>query len=179
MNHHDFASQIAKTAPSHSDLVALGLNDDSAAEMIAQYHVCPRSSPLEITFLGNDVVIEFIKTYEVANLEIGMVDFLTTPLYYGDNLQFAKVELDPMVLSISGEILVTDWQQPDHIMWRCAIDGAHLFDALVIASQFLTLTMLNDDIENDETLALSVANSAAITAGGEKYVSFYQMMLGV
>ena len=179
MNHHEFASQIAQTAPSHPDLVALGIEDASASKMIAQYYVRPRASQLEIAFLTHDVVVDFIKTYDVADLEIGMVDFLPNPLHHGDYLHFAKVELDPMFLSITGEVLVVDWQQPDHVMWHCAVDGAHLFDAMVITSQFLTLTMLNDDIYNDEALALSVAASAAIAAGGEKYVSFYQMMLGV
>ncbi|GAB3732318.1 hypothetical protein GCM10027594_14220 [Hymenobacter agri] len=179
MNHHEFAHQIAQTAPNHSDLIALGIKDASAAEMIAQYHVQPRGSQLELSFLGHDVVIEFIKIYDVSDLEIGMVDFLATPLYYGDYVQFAKVELDPMFISIGGEVVVNDWQRPDHVMWHCAMDGEHLFDALVITSQFLVLTMLNDDIYNDETLALSVAATAATAAGGEKYVSFYQMLLGV
>lgn len=108
-----------------------------------------------------------------------MVRFLDVPVSHGNFLHFAKVESDLMLLSLKGEVLVVDWQQFDHVIWQCAINSEQFFEALIIISQFLTLNVLSDDIYNDETLALSVAETAAIVAGGEIYLSFYQMLLGV
>lgn len=179
MTYHDFASQLASTAPSRTALVATGLDDASAEEQINQYHIYPRANQLEIEFPACDEVIDLISNYDISNLEIGMVDFLPLPVNYGDYLHFAKVELDLMLLSINGEVLVVDWQQFDHVMWRCAVNGKQFLEAMIIISQFQTLTMLDDDIYNDETLTLSVAASAANAAGSTDYLSFYQMLLGV
>ncbi|MDO7852095.1 hypothetical protein [Hymenobacter convexus] len=179
MTCHEFAHQIATTAPGYSDLLALGLKDASAARMIAEYQVHPRAAELQVQFPINDEINYLINTYDVSNLKIGMVEFMDVPVNHGNFLHFAIVELDLMLLSITGEVLVVDWQQFDHIMWRCAVDGEHFFEAMVIISQFLTLTMLDDANYNNEKLALSVADSAAKAAGSAAYLSFYQMLLGV
>ena len=108
-----------------------------------------------------------------------MVSFLEAPADYGNYLQIAKVELDPLVVYRNGEIKVVDWQQLDHCMWRCAKDGELFLEALLMANRFLTLTMLNADIYNDENYALETASIIADVAGGSEYLSFYQMLFGV
>ena len=179
MTYREFVSQLASTAPSHSDLSAVGLRDDLALKIINQHHIQPRESQVEIQFPVHDGVIDLIRNYDVSKLEIGMVSFLDIPVNHGNYLHFAQVESDPMLLSLKGDVLVVDWQQFDHVIWQCAANSGKFFKAMIITSQFLTLNLLDDAIYNDETLATSVAASAAHAAGGTDYLSFYQMLLGV
>ena len=48
-----------------------------------------------------------------------------------------------MLLAVTGEVLVVDWQQFDHVIWHCAANGEQFFEAKIITSQLLTLDLLS------------------------------------
>jgi hypothetical protein len=174
-----FVHELAETAPTVADLLALGLNADEAASWAAAYHLAPRACPLTLEYQPQDEALMLVLTYDVGSLEVGMVSFLDCPKPLGASVQFAVVEMDLMVLTEAGEVVVVDWECPTHVMWQCAADGAHLLQALLLASRFLTLTMLDKAISNDDQFALGVARSVGEAAGGPEYESFYQMLFGV
>jgi len=182
MNASKFASQLAGTAPSITGLVKLGLTIEGAQQIANHSIATPRVAPLAISFSTGsnpDALLELISLYDVSGLEIGMISFVDKPADYGDYLQIAKVELDSLVIYQNGEIRVVDWQQLDHCMWRCARNSELFLEALLMTNRFLTLTILNADIDSDEDYALETASVIANVAGGSEYLSFYQMLFGV
>ncbi len=174
-----FVHELAETAPSVADLLALELSADAAARWVAAYHVVPRACPLILEFPIQDEALALVRAYEVGGLEIGMVTFMDCPKSLGNGVQFAVVEMDLMVLTEAGEVVVVDWESPTHLMWRCAADGAHFLQALSLASRFFTLCLLDPGISNEDQYATGVARSVGAAAGGTEYESFYQMLFGV
>ncbi|RZK23671.1 MAG: hypothetical protein EOO56_04300 [Hymenobacter sp.] len=182
MEASNFASQLAETALNTTALVKLGLTLEDAKNLIGCSIIATRITPLTIRFSTEntpDALLELISLYDVSRLEIGVIAFLEAPADYGDYLQIAKVELDPLVIYRNREIRVIDWQRLDHCMWKCARNSDLFLQALLMVNRFLTLTMLNADIYDDEVYALETASVVANVAGGSEYLSFYQMLFGV
>ncbi|RZK23128.1 MAG: hypothetical protein EOO56_06165 [Hymenobacter sp.] len=178
----DFVLQLAETAPKITDLIKLGLSPADAQSLIDCSVIVPRITALPIGFTSTDALntlVELVSLYDVSKLEIGVISFLEAPADYGSYLQVAKVELDPLVIYRNGEIRVVDWQSLAHYMWKCARNSALFLEALIMTNRFLTMTMLQADIYEDEEYALETASVIARVAGGNEYLSFYQMLFGV
>jgi hypothetical protein len=96
-----------------------------------------------------------------------------------NGVQVAVVELDLLLLTEAGEVVVVDGECPDHVMWRCAADGGRFLQALSLANRFLTSRVVDHDLLEDDPYALGVGRSVGTAAGGSEYEAFYQMLFGV
>jgi hypothetical protein len=176
MNAQKFADELAETAPSIAQLELLGI--ERVANELDSYNIKLRAAPIELSFPHNNELLDLIKQYDVAKLEVGMVAFLAHPISYSSYIHFATIDTDAIIMTIAGEIKVVDGQQHNHDLWFCAINGGSFLDALVLCNRYFVLTMTDEGIYNDEAYGLALAKSIANTAGGSRYEDFYEMLFG-
>lgn len=107
-----------------------------------------------------------------------MVRFRDVPEPASYGYIIGQVEADYLALEASsGEVTVRDITGSDHIIWKCARDGASLLAALATAAEYLSACMTINRAE--AALQRNTLNDCVRVAGGPLYRSFFEMLLGV
>ncbi len=173
-----FVRQLAEAAPSPSDLESCGFAGEQADEFIRSFHCVKRDRPLTEPS-GSDLALELLRNWDLKKVEIVMVRFPGPHAEPQGTICIGCVEADPLVLlPDSGEIIVRELGQKEHLLWRVAKDGSALLEALVIAARFLGKRAVGKIEFDNYVAARSVASECASVAGGDKYLDVYKMLLG-
>jgi hypothetical protein len=126
-----------------------------------------------------DPLVRLVENYRFEDDQvIGMVGFLDkikkTPAY----TYIGKFELDDLVINNSTKEIVILEEDIDHFLWYCASNSATFLDALIHIGAFLEKRGVDKNLYDNEAINLAVAEETAEIAGGQKYLDFYQTMLG-
>lgn len=127
----------------------------------------------------NDPIENLIKSYNLTNVEIGMVRFNQKVSRKQDYLLFGKFEVDDIAIShITKEVVLLEGGTI-HILSYCAANSNAFLAALLSMAAFLEKRAIDDGLFEDELAQKHFAIKCADVAGGEKYINFYGLMLGV
>lgn len=177
MNADDFVKRLGECIPPQEKLNALGLPKSRIREKINSRRATPRAG-IPATRNQNPI-LELIQNYDLSTVDIGMVTFLNRVIRKEGKLIIGEFEQDPLMLNEStGEVYISDHIKPSHIMCKCALDGAHFLDALIIAARHLSECGVNYPLAWDQTLKHSVAQECASKAGGKEYLKFCEVLIG-
>ena len=176
MDSVSFKNALAEAKPEIEDLLDAGLSRDEAADLTSSFEISPRpaaenfdipDSTLKALFSGNDI----------SRVEIGMVRFHGHPEKVPGGWIIGEVEADYLMLNrISGEILVMDITSPDHVIWRCAKDGAGFLGAIAVAAKYLGACISGD--QSGTSYQRDALRDCTNLAGGDEYSAFYKMLIG-
>lgn len=94
-------------------------------------------------------------------------------------LLFGEVEADLLAVSkITLEVKVLDYIVPTHVISDCAANGERFLDSLALCAEYFFKTYNDSALAENISYAHEFAIQSAEKAGGEKYVDFYQLLLG-
>lgn len=174
----DFVALLNGLAPSNEKLESIGFTNEEAEDFAKTYECINRDKAESLT-LTDEVLSELISRWDLSQITIGMIEFLELPQQYGSDVQLGLVETDPLVLSCESNKIAVIEAGTENILWLAAKDGAFFLDALVHTAGFLTKRMLEEIDYDDLDSAGSAALECAKKAGGNEYIDFYKMLLGV
>lgn len=122
-----------------------------------------------------NALIELALSYDLSSLEIGTIGFHYEPFenekysYW----EFGFNEADPLVIDKeTGRILLLDHSVEYFVMAECAENSEKFLDALLEVATTLANGGFNKEGSCEK------AKQSANLAGGEKYLAFYQTLLG-
>jgi hypothetical protein len=128
-----------------------------------------------------------IDLWRSAGRELGMITFLESrplaeramdvppPRFTGIGL----CEADVLCLrEESGELVVLDHEVPGRVLCEVAADQESFLRAADVLQEHFAKCATQDAYRRDKQAAESVARVSAAAAGGDRYESFYHMMVG-
>jgi hypothetical protein len=176
MSPEEFVRALADVAPDVLQLSRVGIVGEAATKWRHSYRCVAREST---AVAGRDCAVALVDDWDASSVVIAVVRFdgQSSRLLLGTRI--GLVEVDPLLVdNASGEVIVVDHQQPNHVMWPVAADGARLLDALLLAARFCTRLLLSEVDDEDFVSIRAAALECADAAGGERYKDFYWMLLG-
>ena len=128
-----------------------------------------------------------IDLWRSTGLELGMITFLESrplaeramgaapPGFTGIGL----CEADLLCLrEESGELVVLDHEVDGRVLCEVAADQESFLRAAEVLRQHFLKSAAQNDYRSDNDVAASVARACAEAAGGDRYESFYHMIVG-
>lgn len=173
MDTEDFVNKL-KIIPSlkrELQLKAMGLSQIFINEYYSSYIFNKNGD-----FYVKDPIQRLVRNFDGNQIKIGMITFDIEPYENSSYFFFGKYEMD--LLSINketNEILVIDFENENHIIFKCAIDSYSFLDAILHAAIFLE-NLPFEDI--DQKIVCNTAESCSKLAGDKKYLGFYKTLLG-
>jgi len=171
-----FKNALSEAKPPIEALLNVGLGLDEALALISAFEISQRRQK-EHFALPDATLADLYEVNDVSRVEIGMVRLRQDPEKMANGWILGEVEADRLLLDKrSGEILVTDHASLDHVLWRCAENGSSFLDALALAAKYLSICSYEDQFGT--ALQNDTLRSCTALAGGDAYLSFYEMLLG-
>ena len=178
MNFKLLCDELLSATPSINDLRSLGLSSEEIDEFVASFRIETRKDKVLIGE-ESDVVAHFFSDYDPSKVEVGMVRFLELPILRNAKWQIGQVESDPLIVDrVTGEVYVDDLTSPGLKLWICSDNFEHFLSALIPAAQYLGRCLIDaSELDNHDSFN-KFLNESVISAGGDRYVAFYKMLLG-
>lgn len=176
MEAEQFVQRLRACAPTLAALEAVGLSLSEAADFVRRFECLERETAQLQS--SRDELISLLTMWDLGNVEIGMIRFLSAPLALADGWQLGFVEVHALLLLNTGEIIVREDSSRDHCLWHVAEGSAAFLDALPVAAEFLSNCATGRVAPFDFDAAGAVAEACSTLAGGERYKPFYLMLLG-
>lgn len=177
MDSSSFKNALIDASPTLVSLLKIGLSQDEALQIRSSFEIHPRPAVYSID-LGDEALNDLLSNYDVSQIEVGMVRFHAYPERFSSGWTIGEVEADYLILDEeSGEVRVTDIGCPEHVIWRCSANGENFLSALVVAAKYLAECLLDEKFENSRQL--ETIRACATLAGGDTYLPFYKMLIGV
>lgn len=177
MNCDLFKLQLSEAAPPLQALRSMGYSDQEAAAIFSTFQIKERSTQVDLSPPEDEALRDLFVKYDPSNLEIGMVRFAPVPTTVANGWRIGTVEVDDLISTRAGEVVVEELHSRDHILWRCASSGGCLLAALLAAARFLGSRLASND--DEPMLRAKVHQDCVFLAGGERYSDFYRMLLGL
>lgn len=178
MDATEFAESLRRIAPSKSRLAAAGYPEDEAERSVAEYSCVRRQRPLRLETRGDDL-LRLVRDWDVSSIEIGMFSFRTPPIVEGRRVEIGVLEVDP----VSHRTVEMDYIMEEYVtgrfICRVAPSGGALLDALLDIAAYFAKTSVGDIDPDDDARALAVKEKCVDLLGGDDYVTFCTMLLGV
>lgn len=172
----EFVKALANLAPSQEKLIAMGIEDKNVMKMFQANYlgiVLNKAQALkEEDFLSD------LENYDLSHINVGMVSFAETPQNHTDFYLIGLVEVDYLViLKRNSEVVVVDYADSTHIIWKCAATIENFLDALIECAKFFRKRAINGE-EFSSMQIKEISYEIAILAGATGYLDFYLMLLG-
>ncbi len=178
MDPSEFASKLSELAPEKSKLLSADYGDDEADRFIDTFRCIPRESALGIE-THDDGLLELMDGWDISNVEIGSLCFLSEPAVLNRHLEVASIESDQLVFCTEGKDYALLDHESGEVLCRASHDGRALLKALLCIAVFYSKTAV-DGIEVDDDLeALKVKAESISQLGGEEFETFCTTLLGV
>ena len=180
MTHLEFIEKL-KTIPLQDEEYArVGLSKDFISEYKEKYHSVNRRVPVDSSSSeSTDPIISLLKEFNLKNIKVGMVEFNSKTKNIPDFLLFGKFDMDELAINyVSKEIVLLE-EATNNVMSYCASNSSNFLEAIIFIGTFLEKRGIDAVLYEDEKINLMVAEKTAEIAGGEKYLNFYRMMLGI
>ena len=179
MKAEEFARILDASAPSEEAMMAVGLSQAEAKRFVREFSIDKLSAPVDIIEPLKELG-QLLANYDVSNLQIADIELLQLP-YKGDTgLVIGSYEADILVMDCeTGVLRVEEHATDGHVLCDCALDGSAFLAALAHVVSYQGRCAVDRDLYRDNGLRNSVARECAKLAGGSRFDSFYQMLLGV
>ena len=132
----------------------------------------PRLSSMHAKVVFNTRGIHFSIWVYVSmrqTFEIGMIRFGGEGIETDDGWLVGKVEADDLLLKrFSGQVIVHEFGEIDHTLWKCAMSGGGFLDAVLKTAFYLERFARDESLSDDEHARTQAAHVCASLAGGEK-----------
>lgn len=178
MTVQDFVKNLSGI-PSEDSIQLLGkmeLNQDFIYEYINKY-VFKLKSTIYTEY--NNELINLVQNYDGSAVKIGMITFDIEPFEDENYYYFGLFEIDFLVINKkTGEILLVDYDDINHVIFHCAINGNNFLDAILMAAKFLERLPFDDHLRHDQVQIYNIAETCSHLAGGNKYLDFYKTVVG-
>lgn len=177
MNAPDFVRELAAAAPPMDALARVGINRERGVEIQRSYNCLPRRGNRSGE-IAIDCAVALVEEWDMSQVQVGMLRFddQSSPCPLG--IRIGILEVDPLVvMRATGEVAVVDENEPSFVMSYAAENGGKLLDALLLAAQYCTQSLLNEIGYEDMAAARAAASDCADAAGGPKYKNFYCELL--
>ena len=172
-----FATRLADMAPTLLQYTRLGVSEKAAERIIRSFRCVKRDMPLA-SASPSDPIMALIAEWDLSQVRIGTISFLSAAIEYSDKWQIGVDEADPMfIIRATGEIVVEDHACPGYIICPCAKSSSCLLEGLLLAAKFIARTSLREIPWDDAAAARLAAQKCACSAGGDKYLQFFLMLL--
>lgn len=179
MNQNEFVKQLLTLPFEDSVYKDGGLDDEFIKKNKNRYIALKRKIPYNSNTAFNDPIISFIQEYDAKNVEIGMINFGKEIVNSSNFIVFGTFELDRLAISIITKEIVMLPESSDEIGMYCAMNGQKFLECVVFIGKFLEKRGIDDNLYDDENANSLIAEQCAELAGGNKYLNFYRMMLGI
>ncbi|MGA1805589.1 MULTISPECIES: hypothetical protein [Sphingobium] len=172
-----FKNALRNAKPAAEAFATIGLSKDEVIDISSSFEMFDRTMA-QSNNLPDPTLRDLFARYDASNTEIGMVRFRDLPEPAQKGFIIGDVEADYLTLETpSGELVVRDHADPDHLIWKCARNGASLLAALSIAGEYLGACMIID--QAGTAFQQEALKDCVKVAGGRTYGRFYEMLLGV
>jgi hypothetical protein len=178
MNAIEFVNKLREipTKQRVKELTDLGLDKAFINEYINSFIFKPKERGISEE---SDEIINLVKNYIGNSVKIGMITFDIAPFEDKDYFFFGLFDVDHLVMSSkTGEILLVDYEAPNHIMQYCARNSECFLTAILEAAKFLEQLPYDDDLRDDQIKICEMASYCSNLAGGDKYKVFYNILIG-
>lgn len=174
MDANSFVKSLKEISPKIEELNSLSLSDEYTEKFLASFECDKKSNEESYT----DPIIALVNNFHVTNIEIGLVTFLEELKEDKTYIYIGKLELDFIAIcKITNEIVVLDHISMN-ILWYCAENSSLFLDALIECASFFKTRFFDDSLWESSDSILKYSINISNVAGGEKYGSFYKMLLG-
>ncbi len=178
MTHKEFAESLKKVPFDQEVYKQHGWSDNFIEDTFKRHTFLPKEQDNTIAE-SDDPIQNLIRSFNVSNVEIGMVQFNDKIVNGKDYIIFGRVETDDLVISrITKEILLLE-SGMEHILYHCASNSTTFLNALLQIAPFLQQRGIDDALFENADAQIQFASECGETAGGEKYNDFYKMLLGI
>lgn len=180
MNVCEFKKGLEDCVPDNADLAKVGFLADEVDQFRRSFFILERKESRKEFGLPGQFG-ELFEKYDPSHVEIGMLRFGLEPQKKSSNWVIGEVEADLLVIDMaSGEVYVEDFSSMQkHVVWRCARSGESFLEALLPVARFLGRCLHDERFASDEHRRKACVDACVISAGGESYRSFYQMLVGL
>lgn len=176
MRYIEFINKLKTIPLTQNAYEKQGLDDEYIKKLIKGYNPSQKTGVEDPTEEKNEL-IKLIKTYDMSETVIGMIQFLPEPLYKHDIVYFGTFEIDMLGINYPlGDIRCYE-ESTEHLLYNCAVDASSFLSALWELGNFLEKRSSDEKLYNDEDLADQVATYCAELAGGIQYKDFYSVLL--
>lgn len=127
-----------------------------------------------------------IATWQAENHELGMIQFSTSdtvgdlfPYYHlpAGTTFLGLMEADALCLMNDGRIVVYD-HEVDRVLCEAAPTQSAFLNALAVLQQYFQQCAADEKYCDDESARIAARVRASEVAGGDRYTSFFSMMVG-
>ena len=175
MQAEEFVKGLSELAPSESWLQKEGLSLDDATKIRSSFVINAREGGVQYE---RNPLLDLGLRFDASNVEIGMIRFGGEGIETDDGWLVGKVEADDLLLKrFSGQVIVHEFGEIDHTLWKCAMSGGGFLDAVLKTAFYLERFARDESLSDDEHARTQAAHVCASLAGGEKCLEFYEMLL--
>lgn len=126
---------------------------------------------------SHDGLLELLKYWDLSDLRVGMITFLSEPTIAHDKIQVGEVEADLLYSDgTSHRLFVEELHHPGHRLWDVAGNGEQFLDALIYSRVFLKRRGSGQIAYDDLETAKATAIECGLLAGGDRFRDFYLML---
>ena len=169
-----FLESVKNFRPSLNDFVQAGFGS-YAQKLLEKYYYEEHDDKLY-----DNELVDLVSNYDVSKLEIGMISFNSKIEENSTCYFFGRYEVDILAINkASKEIVMLDNGDIDFVMRFCAVDANHFLDAMFVALKAITLFLLDNSKAKDGNYRSNIAAECTKLAGGDKYFSFFNDLVGL
>ncbi|WP_109693961.1 hypothetical protein [Chitinophaga deserti] len=178
MTHKEFALKISKVPFTPEVYKQHGWSEKFIEDTFKRHTFLPKEPSNTIPECV-DPILNLVRSFDVSNVEIGMVRFNDKIVNGQDYIIFGRAETDDLVISkITNEILLLE-SGINHVLYYCASNSTTFLNALLQIAPIFQQRGIDVNLFENDAAQIKFASAFGETAGGEKYKDFYRMLLGV
>jgi hypothetical protein len=174
MTTEEFVKRLKSLTPKREDFVNRGLSENYIQSLIDRYS-CELKKD-NSTY--DDPLLRLVDSYKADKLMIGGINFGERIEETDDYYIVGEIEIDLLVVSKKSGLVKVVESDIYFDMWDCADNGSKFLDSILEAEKFFIKRSQNDDLYNNRSATDSVADACSHSAGGDRYLNFYRMLVG-
>lgn len=178
MNAQEFVTALSEI-PDIKNIDALedmGLSRDFISEYVESLNFKRTFGKLDS---NQDPIKELVANYNGETVNLGMITFDIASVENRKYFFFGRFETDIFAIhNETGEILLLDYEDLDHVIYYCASCSSFFLDAITLAAKFLAKLPFDDNLNKNQTVICEIAAECSLLGGGDKYLDFFKTLLG-
>jgi hypothetical protein len=167
-----------ETIPSKDKVERLrkkGLSEEFIIEYLNNF----RFSPKQTRKNSGNPLKDLVLNYDGIGVQIGMINFEIEPFEDYSHYYFGRFEADYLAINKNLQTIeLLEYGTENHILCECAASSSQFLDAIFEGARYLDEPSFYDNPDSDQRIICQAAQHCSELAGGNKYLGFYQLLLG-
>lgn len=177
MNAREFVAHLRALSPEKDLLLECDYEDDEAVEFIDSFACRSRFESLVLD-THDDPMLELLRDWEMAHIEIGPIAFHEVPRKYEHYVEVGTVEGDRLVYRLeTRDYGLLDFRNLS-VMCLAAKNGNALLDGMVEAAGYFAKTAVDEIDLDDEAAGAEFKDKCAKAFGGVESETFCTSIFG-